>query len=148
MDIGGLRTAPASQYVGTASREEPKPSATRAVATEIVRIKAVEVAAYVPSATAKPAGQIAAEIAAREQTLRTFIDARSIEARSTVDPRTREIVRSAVDTRTGEVVNQFPEEARLKFREYLARLQESQNAARTEQSSVDQNRRETTARVA
>jgi flagellar protein FlaG len=114
MDIGGVRMAPAAATIPAANRVEPTSNGTRAVATELPKSEAVRA---LPDAT-----QVRVDVnrdrnrdqAAREQLLRDFIQKRNV-----VDPRTREVVYRAVDTRTGDVVRQFPDEARLKLREYL-----------------------------
>jgi uncharacterized FlaG/YvyC family protein len=114
MDIGGIRLAPAAASLPAANRVEPNASGTRAVATELPRTEAVRAIGDSAAVRVDIQQDVAQQQRQREEQLRTFIRNRNV-----VDPRTREIVYRSVDTRTGDVVRQFPDEVRLKLREYL-----------------------------
>jgi uncharacterized FlaG/YvyC family protein len=114
MDIGGIKLAPAAASLPAANRVEPNASGTRGVATELPRTEAVRAIGDSPAVRVDIQQDVAQQQRQREEQLRTFIQNRNL-----VDPRTREIVYRSVDTRTGDVVHQFPDEVRLKLREYL-----------------------------
>jgi hypothetical protein len=116
MDIGGVKLAPAAAPIPAANRVEPTASGARAVATELPREAAVKAIGDSPSVRIDISNDRAREQIDRESLLRSFI-----RNRNEVDPRTSELVFRAVDTRTGEVVRQFPDETRLKLREYMNR---------------------------
>ena len=119
MDIGGIRLAPAAASLPAANRVEPNASGTRAVATELPRTEAVRAIGDSPAVRVDIQQDPSREQRQREEQLRSFIQNRNI-----IDPRTREIVFRSVDTRTGTVVRQFPDEIRLKLREYLNTMRE------------------------
>jgi uncharacterized FlaG/YvyC family protein len=121
MDIGGIRLAPAAASLPAANRVEPNASGTRAVATELPRTEAVKAIGDNAAVRIDIQQDKARQQKQREDQLRSFIQNRNI-----VDPRTREIVFRSVDTRTGSVVRQFPDEARLKLREYLNTMREAE----------------------
>jgi hypothetical protein len=114
MDIGGIRVAPAAAIIPAANRVEPTGSGARAVATELPRSEAVQAIGDASAVSIDLSKERAREQLDRERMLRSFIQNRNI-----IDPRSREVIFRTVDTRTGEVVRQFPDEARLKLREYL-----------------------------
>jgi uncharacterized FlaG/YvyC family protein len=114
MDIGGIRLAPAAASLPAANRVEPNASGTRAVATELPRTEAVRAIGDSPAVRVDIQQDPARDQRQREEQLRSFIQNRNI-----IDPRTREVIFRSVDTRTGTVVRQFPDEVRLKLREYL-----------------------------
>jgi flagellar protein FlaG len=120
MDIGGVKLAPAAAPIPAANRVEPTASGARAVATELPREEAVRAIGDSPNVRIDIGNDKAREQIDRERMLRSFI-----RNRNEVDPRTRELVFRAIDTRTGEVVRQFPDETRLKLREYINRLREA-----------------------
>lgn len=116
MDIGGVRLAPVAASFPAANRVEPTASGTRAVATELPKDEAVRSVADL-DVRVDIRQEKARDQAQREQLLRAFIQNRNV-----IDPRSRELVFKAVDTRTGEIVRQFPDEARLRLREYLGQM--------------------------
>jgi uncharacterized FlaG/YvyC family protein len=120
MDIGGIRLAPAAASLPAANRVEPNASGTRAVATELPRTEAVRAIGDSSAVRVDIQQEPAREQRQRDEKLRSFIQNRNI-----IDPRTREIVFRSVDTRTGTVVRQFPDEVRLKLREYLNTMREA-----------------------
>jgi uncharacterized FlaG/YvyC family protein len=99
---------------------EPNASGTRAVATELPRTEAVKAIGDNAAVRIDIQQDKARQQKQREDQLRSFIQNRNI-----IDPRTREIVFRSVDTRTGTVVRQFPDEVRLKLREYLNTMREA-----------------------
>ncbi len=119
MDIGGVKLAPAAAVFPAANRVEPTSNGTRAVATELPKSEAVRALPDATSVRVDVNRDRSRDQAAREQLLRDFIQKRNV-----VDPRTREIVYRAVDTRTGDVIKQFPDETRLKLREYLNQMRD------------------------
>lgn len=120
MDIGGIKLAPAAAPIPAANRVEPTSSGTRAVATELPKAEAVRALPDATSVRVDGNRDGTREQATREQLLRDFIQKRNV-----VDPRTREIVYRSVDTRTGDVIKQFPDETRLKLREYLNKMRDA-----------------------
>ena len=121
MDIGGIKLAPAAATIPAANRVEPNASGTRAVATELPRTEAVRALGDSPAVRVDIQQDRTRQQSEREQQLRSFIEKRNI-----VDPRTREVVYRSVDTRTGTVVRQFPDEVRLKLREYLNTMRDAE----------------------
>lgn len=119
MDIGGIRLAPAAASLPAANRVEPNASGTRAVATELPRTEAVRAIGDSPTVRVDSQQDPARDQSQREEQLRSFIQSRNV-----IDPRTREIVFRSIDNRTGAVVHQFPDEVRLKLREYLNTMRE------------------------
>lgn len=120
MDIGGIKLAPAAAPLPAANRVEPTSNGTRAVATELPKTEAVRALPDATSVSVDVNRDKGREQAARDQMLRDFIQRRNV-----VDPRTREIIYRTVDTRTGDVVRQFPDETRLKLREYLNHMRDA-----------------------
>jgi uncharacterized FlaG/YvyC family protein len=120
MDIGGIKLAPAAAAFPAANRVEPTSGGTRAVETQLPTSDAVRALPDATRVSVDVNRDKSRERVAREQALRDFIQKRNV-----VDPRTREIIYRSVDTRTGDVIQQFPDETRLKLREYLNKMRDA-----------------------
>lgn len=120
MDIGGIKLAPAAANFPAANRVEPTSGGSRAVKTELPSAEAVRALPDATNVQVDVNRDRTREQVAREQALRDFIQKRNV-----VDPRTREIVYRSVDTRTGDVITQFPDETRLRLREYLNKMRDA-----------------------
>lgn len=116
MDIGGVKFAPAATglNVGLGSRNDVNQSGSGPVATQLAAPKAVTAIGDAVTVSLDVRQERARDQLSREAALRSFI-----QTRNEIDPRTRELITRTVDTRTGDVVRQFPDEVKLKLREYL-----------------------------
>jgi flagellar protein FlaG len=126
MDIGGVKWAPAAASPPLATRLESVAGSAKPVATELPRDETVRAVRGADTARSDRRSFEAERQASRDELLRNFIKTRNV-----VDPRSREIVTRQVDTRTGDVVNQYPDETRLKLREYLNQMRERSEQATT-----------------